>query len=238
MKVFNDNQEIRARLGMGSALYSNHFNKDGKFQFLIPTQETPFIGSEVGEVEIKVSCSSVVTKINGVETLNAAETGVYMHRDCIELLEELNGKTIELISMAGDFTGYRYSGSITYTPSNATMDDAWQGTIKITPKTKPEYVANCKPLLIPTVFFTTSIEPVVELDTTTGTFEQTIELSKEGATFKATSDSVETATVKVEGSKLTITGVKEGSTIIRLETSLEGHAPWKTTILVDVPKTL
>ena len=36
--------------------------------------------------------------------------------------------------------------------------------------------------------------------------------------------------------KLTITGVKEGATVINLKTSLEGYAPWETTILVIVPK--
>ena len=236
MALFNDAQETRARLGMGSALYSNYFNEDGKFQFLIPTVETPFIGSDVAEVEIKVSSSSVVTKINGVETLNAAETNVYMHRDCLRLLEKLNGKDIELISMAGDFTGFRYSAAVSYTPSNAAMDDAWQGTIKLTPKTKPVYVENCYELIIPTAFFESNIDSVIELETTTGTFSQDIEMKQEGATFTAEVDKSAIATAQVSSNKLTITGKAKGSAIVTLKSSLEGYASWETTILVIVPE--
>lgn len=235
MGLFNDNQEIRARLGMGSALYSNFFNEEGKFQFLIPTSETPFIGSDVSEVEIKVSCSSVVTKIAGVETLNAAEATVYMHRDCMNLLEQLNGKTIEIISMSGDFTGFRYSAVVSYTPNNAAMDDAWQGQLKLTPKTKPVYIENCYDLIIPTAFFDSNIDPFIQLDSTTGTYKIDVTLKNEGATFEATSKDQTIATATVEGNSLTITGVKAGSTIITLTTKLDGYASWTTSILVIVP---
>ena len=202
---------------------------------MIPTVETPFIGSDVAEVEIKVSSSSVVTKINGVETLNAAETNVYMHRDCLRLLEKLNGKDIELISMAGDFTGFRYTATVSYTPSNAAMDDAWQGTIKLTPKTKPVYVENCYELIVPTAFFESNIDSVIELATTTGTFTQDIKMKNEDATFTAESAKTSVATAQASSSKLTITGVAAGSTVVTLKSSLEGYASWETTILVIVP---
>lgn len=234
--VWNDMQETRARLGAGSALYSTFFNKEGKYQLLCPTVETPFIGSDVAEVEIKVSSSATVGKINGVETLNAAETSVYMHRDIIKLLEEISGKTIDLLSMAGDFTGYKYTGVITYTPSNATTDDAWQGTIKITPKTKPVFVENCYPLVIPTAHFTSGIEAFVELASTTGTYEATIETKPTDATVEAKSNDTKIATVVVTGKKVTITGVSGGSAIVTLETKKDGYASWKTSILVIVPK--
>lgn len=237
MTLFNEMEETRARLGAGSALYSDFFSTDDKFQLLVPTVETPFIGKDVAEIEVKVSSSSTVTKINGVETLNAVETNVYMHRDCARLLEKLDGKTIEIISMAGDMSGYRYSAAVTYTPSNATMDDAWQGTIKLTPKTKPTYVDNCYPLIKPTALFKSAIEPVVYLDTTTSTYELDIEMKPTDATFTATSEAEAVATAAVSGSKLTITGKKEGSTMITLKSNKEGYASWETTILVIVPAT-
>ncbi|MEG0366524.1 MAG: hypothetical protein RR585_06795 [Coprobacillus sp.] len=236
MGLFNDVQEKRARLGMGSALYSNHFNTEGKFQFLIPTAETPFIASDISEVEVKVSASSVVTKLAGVETLNAAETTVYMHRDCIRLLEKLNGKTIELISMAGDFTGYRYSATVSYTPTNATMDDAWQGTIKLTPKTKPIYIDNCYPLIVPTAFFESDIDSMVELQETTGIHTVDILTKPSDATVVATSEDSAIATATMTAGRLTITGKKEGSTVVTLKTTKEGFATWETSILVIVPK--
>lgn len=235
--LFNDKQEIRARKGMGSALYTDFFSTDEKFEFLIPTVETPFIGSDVSEIEVKVSCSSVVTKLPGVETLNAAETNVYMHRDCIRRLEKLNGKTINLISMGSDFTGYRYSAAVSYTPSNAAMDDAWQGTVKLTPTSKPVYVDNCYSLLRPTAFFDCDIDSVVELDKTNGTYSINVITKPTSATVKAKTEDEKIATAAIAENKLTITGVAEGSVVITLTTELEGYASWETTILVIVPKT-
>lgn len=237
MGLFNDMEEKRAHLGMGSALYTNYFNDDGKFSLLIPTVETPFVGADVAEVEIKVTSSSTVTKIAGVETLNTAEATVYMHRDCARLLEKLNGKTIELISMAGtDFIGYRYSATLTYTPSNATMDDAWQGTVKLTPKTKPIYIDNCYPLLKPTALFTNDIPSFVELETTVGTYTLDIQTKYEGTTIEATCEDTSIATATIASNKLTITGKKEGSVVVNLKTVKEGYASWETTILTIVPK--
>lgn len=236
MGMFNDKPETRARLGKGSALYTNYFNDDGLFSLLIPTVETPFIGSDVSEVEIKVSSASTVTKIAGVKTLNSAETTVYMHRDCARLLEKVNGKTIDLISMVGDFIGYKYNATITYTPSNAGMDDAWQGTIKLTPKTDPVYIDNCKPLLKPTAFFDGDIDAVIELDTTASTYNLVVATKHEGTTVGATCEDTNIATATIADNKLTITGKKEGSTIVNLKTAKEGYASWETSILVIVPK--
>ena len=42
MSLYNEVEEKRARLGNG-ALYTSHFNEDGKFSMLIPTGEIPFI---------------------------------------------------------------------------------------------------------------------------------------------------------------------------------------------------
>lgn len=236
MALFNDKSDPRARLGMGSALYTNYFNEDGLFSLLVPTVETPFISSDTAEVEIKVSSSSTVTKIAGVETLNSVEATVYMHRDCARLLEKINGKTIELISMVGDFIGYRYSAVITYTPGNAGMDDAFQATIKLTPKTKPVYIDNCKPLLKPTAFFEGDIDAVLELDTTTSECNLAIQTKHEGTTVVATCENTTVATATITDNKLTITGKQAGSTVVSLKTTKEGYASWETTILVIVPE--
>lgn len=210
MSLYNEVEEKRARLGNG-ALYTSHFNEDGKFSMLIPTGEIPFIQSETSEVEVKVTSSTTITKIAGVETLNTAETPIYMHRDCIRLLEKVNGKTIELLSVTADFTAYKYSATISYTPSNATMDDAWQGTLKLTPVTKPEYIDNCYQMLKATVFFTNNIDSVVELGKTTEARILEIETKYDDATVEATCEDTTVATATISSGKLTITGKKEGS---------------------------
>lgn len=231
--TWNSVQENKARIGKGSGIYTDYFRNDNKFSLLIPTVETPFIGREVGEVEIKVSSADTVTKIEGVETLNAAETTVYMHRDTIRKLEKVNRKTINIISLSGDFTGYKSAVTVSYTPNSATLDDAWQGTIKLTPVSAPEYIDNCFPLLIPTAHFIGTVPTPVELETTK-TLSFSVDTKPAEATVTAVSENTAIATATVADGIVTITGVKAGSTVVTLKTELEGYEGWETTSIVIV----
>lgn len=228
--------EDRARLGSGSGLYIKDSNYEGKYRLLLPTSSMPFTSRETGEVEIKVVTSDVVGKIKGVDTLNSGEADFYLHRDTIEAVEAVNGTEQNVLFLLSDFSGYRQTATITYTPSSAEMDSAITGTITVTPKTALAYEANCLPLLIPTLSFKSVIPAFVELETTTGTYTLDVELkdSKGTVTVKSSNDAV--CTAAVSGNKITITGKAEGSTLVRLTSSLEGYASWSTSILVVVPK--
>lgn len=233
MALWNDFQESKARTGKGSGIYTDYFRTDGKFALLLPTVDTPFITSEIGEIEVKVSSSSTVTKIEGTETLNAAETTVYMHRDNIRLLEKVNGKTINIIAMAGDFTGYKSSVTVSYSPNSAAMDDAWQGTIKLTPVTKPEFVDNCYPQVIPTAHFASAIPALLELKVGVK-HEFTVETKPTTASITVASGSATTATATAEEGKVSIEAKAEGSCVVTYKTNLDGYAEWETTTLVIV----
>ena len=76
----------------------------------------------------------------------------------------------------------------------------------------------------------------VELSETTGKYELDVTFKFEGTTFTAKSSNENLVTASVAGNKLTITGVAEGSTLVRLTSALEGYAGWETSILVVVPK--
>ena len=227
--------EQRAMKGAGGGIYKLD-ETDGKYAALIATTKLPFIASSISDIDIKVVNSSIISKIDGVETLETSETEVYMHRDAINKLEEINGKLLHLMSVAPDFTGYKYDASITYTPNEVEMDAAWMGTIKITPKNKPQYVENCFSLLKPTIKYVDAVSPTITLETTTGTAKQLITTDPKDATLEVKSDSDAIATVKNESGTVTITGVKEGSTIVRYKATKEGYAPAQTTTLVIVPK--
>lgn len=229
-------QETRARLGSGSGIYVLDNALGGKFKLFLPTQQVPFTSKETGEVEIKVVNADVVGKLKGIDTLNAGETDFYLHRDTIKIVEAADGQTYEFLSLLSDFSAYRYTATVSYSASNTEMDAAIVGTLTLTPKTKPVFVANALPLLIPTLSFVSDIPPIVELATTTGKYEQEIELKEADGTYTATSENQEIATAQVSEKKLTITGVAEGSTIVTLKSSKTGFAPWETTILVVVPK--
>lgn len=228
--------EDRARLGSGSGLYIKDDSLGGKYRLLIPTTSVPFTSRETGEVEIKVVTSDVVGKIKGVDTLNSSETEFYLHRDTIEALEKVNGTEQNVLFLLSDFSGYRQAATITYTPSSAEMDGAITGTLKLTPKTELVYEANCLPLLIKTCSFQSVIPAYVELNTTTAEYTLDVVCKFAGATVTVKSSNAEVCTATVSGNKVTIKGVAEGSTLVRLTSNLDGYAPWNTSILVVVPK--
>lgn len=234
-EVFNDFPEIKARTGVGAGLYSTFGRQDGKYALVVPTIETPFIESEYSSIEVRVTNSPTVGQLVGAKTLNTSEANVYMHRDVIDILENISGQKVNLLSLGSDMTGYTYQGIITYTPNNAEQDDAWQGTVTITPVTDPQYVRNAYPLIIPTAHFLTALDGVIQLATTTGTYTETVTTKYADTTVTAASSDADVATVAIANGVVTITGVAKGSAIISLTTSKTGYASWTSTSLVIVP---
>ena len=112
--------------GAGGGVYKLD-ETDGKYAALIATTKLPFITSSMSDIDIKVVNSTIIGKIDGVETLEASETEAYMHRDAINKLEEINGKLLHLMSVAPDFTGYKYDATITYTPNEVEMRHSMDG---------------------------------------------------------------------------------------------------------------
>ena len=204
-------QESRARLSSGSGIYI--LDKElNKFKLLIPTTQVPFVTQEAAEVEVKVVTSDTIGKLSGISTLNAGTADFYLHRDSI-----------------------RYTATMTYTPNSSEMDAAMTGTLTVTPKTQPTFVPNALKDMIPTLSFASEIPAVVELETTTGTYTQDIELKDSSGTITANAEDSAVVTAQVSGKKLTITGKVAGSTVVTLKSELEGWASWETTILVIVP---
>lgn len=230
--VFNEN---RARVGKGSGLYAQDA-ADSKYALLLPLIEVPFIKETLNTVEIKVASSDTISKIESTATLEEAEAPVYLHRDVLRVLEKINGKALHLLSKSGDETGFTFDGSVSYTADSAKMDEAWQGTIKITPLTKPVYVDDVYGLCKPTAKFASGIPANVQLESTTA--EETIAITCDpaDATVSASTNVSGIVTAAVENGAVKITGVGAGSAVVALTTAKEGYASWETTIHVVVPE--
>lgn len=227
-------QESRARLSSGSGIYI--LDKElSKFKLLIPTTQVPFVTQEAAEVEVKVVTSDTIGKLSGISTLNAGTADFYLHRDSISSLEKISGTEQEFMSVLSDFSAYRYTATMTYTPNSSEMDAAMTGTLTVTPKTQPTFVPNALKDMIPTLSFASEIPAVVELETTTGTYAQDIELKDPSGTITANAEDSAVVTAQISGKKLTITGKAAGSTVVTIKSELEGWASWETTILVIVP---
>lgn len=232
-EVFNVSERKGIR-GAGGGLYMMD-EADSLYKVIAPTVKLIFPKETVSEIEIKVVNDPNIGKIEGTTTIEASETEIYLHRDVIDILEKIKGKVLHLMSVAPDFTGYSYDGTISYTPNDVETDAAFQGTMKITARTKPSYVRDCFPLLKPTVKFG-SVEGNIELASTTEARVISIPLETDGMTATVKSSNETIATAVYSNGKLTVTGKKAGSCVIDITGTKDKYASWTTTIHVIVPE--
>lgn len=232
--MFEKLDELRAQTGLGSALYMQE--NDGKYALFLPLETIFSVAGKNESIEIDVTTSDTVTKLKGKKTLDDKDSDFFVHRDSLRKLESIKDKTVNLLKVNADYTAEKFAGTISYSTNDSKANEVNKGTITITPSSYDGYVDNCLDLLKPTAKFKSGIPAVVELTSKTGTFEFNIDLDPSDATFTAESESASIATATVTDNKLTITGVSEGSAVIKLVSAKADHASWETTILVIVPK--
>ena len=231
MPLYEERPEVRATSGVGCALYAK--NSNGFFSFMLALETVPAFKSTPEAIEINVTTSRFITKIEGKTTLEEKEIDFFLHRDSIRTLKAMDGKIVELLRVNPDYTGERCNCQISFTSQDATASDPNKGSLKITPVEYLGYVDNCYELIQPTCKFVAPIDAVVEIEGT-GKREINITTNPAEATLSATSETPEVATVNATAGKLTITGVKAGTSIVVLKAEHDGYAPWETTVLVIV----
>ena len=215
----------------GSAILMKKAN--GKYSILLPVEGTGENGSTPAQLDKTAIGNAQATSVEG-RTENPQKTlPFYTHRDNINVLEEIKGEVHEFLRLLPDFTGFKYSGTVSYMANNTDVGGLEQGQITITPTTKDEYVEDCYDLVEDTVVFTNSIDEIVEIN---GTETHTINVSTNpaDATISAVSATTDVATANAAGNAITITGVKNGSSIVTISASKDGYASFKRTVLVIV----
>lgn len=231
--AFNSVEDRALSEHRGSALLMKKSN--GKYSILLPVEGTGENGSTPAQLDKTAIGNPQATSVEG-RTENPQKTiPFFTHRDNINILESIKGETHDFLRLLPDFTGFKYSGQVSYMANNTDVGSLEQGQITITPTTSDEYVENAYALVEDTVVFTSAIDDVVTLK---GTGTKTIALSTNpaGATITATlpTGGSSYATANISGSNLTITGVTAGSTIVTVTASKSGYASFKRSILVIV----
>lgn len=229
-KSFND-PNVRSGQGSGYYIWDEKLNK---FKLAFVSEEVSTPTGDVDEIEYNPTTSTTATKIAGGEKLNAIEIPIPAHRDNYDFVEAQNRKTSKWMSTYGDGIGKIFYATLTYKDGTRKNGEIALLTVKLTPTSKPEYVRITKPLIIPTAKFE-DMETNIILPTKTSKVELSIPVYPTNAKVSAISENTGICTATYANNKLTITGVSEGYTIISLETSLEGYASMKRTILVQVP---
>lgn len=229
--MFNSIEDRALSEHRGSALLMKKEN--GKYSILLPVEGTGENGSTPAQLDKTAIGNAQATSVEG-RTENPQKTiPFYTHRDNINILESIAGENHDFLRLLPDFTGFKYSGSVSYMANNTDVGSLEQGQLTITPTTKDEYVENCFDLVEDTVVFTSSIDEVVTI-VGTGTKVINVTTNPSDATISATSDTEGTATVSVSEKAVTITGVKAGSAIITITATKSGYASFKRTVLVIV----
>ena len=229
--MFNSIEDRALSEHRGSALLMKKEN--GKYSILLPVEGTGENGSTPAQLDKTAIGNAQATSVEG-RTENPQKTiPFYTHRDNINILENIAGENHDFLRLLPDFTGFKYSGSVSYMANNTDVGSLEQGQLTITPTTKDEYVENCFDLVEDTVVFTSSIDEVVTI-VGTGTKVINVTTNPSDATIAATSDTEGTATASVSEKAVTITGVKAGSAIITITATKSGYASFNRTVLVIV----
>ena len=215
----------------GSALLMKKAN--GKYSILLPVEGTGENGSTPAQLDKTAIGNRQATSVEGRSENPQKTIPFFLHRDNIKILEGIAGETHDFLRLLPDFTGFKYSGQVSYMANNTDVGSLEQGQITITPTSKDEYVENCYDLVEDTAVFTSAIDEVVNL-ATAGTKTITLTTVPADATITAVSDTTGTATATVSEGVLTITGVASGSAIVTLTASKTNYASFERSILVIV----
>lgn len=216
---------------LGSGLYDKKEN--GKFSLFIPVTNLGEIGSAPDQIEKTVVGNMARSYIEGRKDSPQQTLTFYTHRDNLRILEKTKGKTREFLRVFPDFSAIKYSGKVNYKLNDTALDSAEQGEISITITVPEVVVDDCYALLEDTAIFTSDVPEVITIK---GTASEVVNvtINPADATVRATSETPAVATATADGNTITITGVKQGTSIVELETTKTGFASWKRTILVIV----
>lgn len=236
--MFNSIEDRALSEHRGSALLMKKAN--GKYSILLPVEGTGENGSTPAQLDKTAIGNPQATSVEG-RTENPQKTiPFYTHRDNINVLESIAGENHDFLRLLPDFTGFKYSGTVSYMANNTDVGSLEQGQLTITPSTKDEYVENCYDLVEDTVVFTSAIDEVVTVTKSGEGNTKVITLSTNpaDATITAASETTATATATLgegaDANKLTITGVAAGSTIVTVTAAKTGYASFNRSILVIV----
>lgn len=238
MFAYNTVEDRALSEHQGSALLSKKAN--GKYSLFLPVEGTGENGSSPAQLDKTAIGNKQATSVEGRKENPQKNLPFFVHRDNINILEAAEGQVIEFLRLLPDFTGFKYSGKVSYMINNTDVGSLEQGQLTITPETSDEYVEDCYDLVEDTVVFTSAIDEIAYLDSSSAAANHTkvyaLTTDPADATITATSGTTGTATATYNAStnSVTITAVAAGSSIVTLTASKSGYNSFKRTVLVIV----
>ena len=215
--------------GAGIYVYDDAISK---FVLLIPTTDMPAGAGAPETIDNPVLTTSVIGQVEGKQTIEQKEYTINWNRDNIRRLSKFAGRQCMFLERDGmEYTGSKFNGTLSFGKDAFSDNAIMQGKVWITVNEDLGFVDDIRDIYALTSVITSPLpETTVEAS---GTAKIALSTS-EGATVVATSEAESVATANVSGNVLTITGVAEGYTIIKLTCSATGEGTSERTLMVNV----
>jgi hypothetical protein len=231
--AFFQYKETRALSGYKSAwLY-----KDpdlGKYCLVGATETVPYVFGDKDTFEFDILQSPTKGQVEGKMSLESKDIEVLHHRDNALRFEKLKGKTLDFMTINGEFMGYKFAGTLDYRPNDAEAD-VNRATVTITPisaEVTPVYDARSE--IVETLCFASSIPATV-----TAGEKLDLSLMQSGVTATYKSSKLNDDG-KTWGTETSMPAETDGSYkapttagLYAITASATGYAPWTTTVYVE-----
>lgn len=215
--------------GSGIYVYDDTLSK---FVLLIPTSDMPAGAGAPDTIDNPILTVSRNGQVEGKQTVQQKEYTYNWNRDNNRRLQKYVGKQVKFLERDGmEYTGNIFIGTLAFDKDAFADNEIMNGKLYITVNDDLGYVDDIRDLYAQTAIITSAL-PAIDL---VGTASATLDITTStGATVTATSEATGVATATYSNGKLTVTGVAEGSTIIKLVCSATGEGSSERTIMVNV----
>lgn len=237
--ALNDNsffqyKETRALSGYKSAwLYRDP--ELGKYCLVGATETVPYVFGDKDSFEFDILQSPTKGQVEGKPSLEAQNIEVLHHRDNAYRFNKLKGRTLDFMTINGEFMGYKFSGTLDYRPNNAEAD-VNRATVTITPMSADaEPVYDARSDIAETLCFASAIPATIKVG---AKFNLSVVQSTATATYSIKKIGANNAETEATSS-LTATNPAEatiseaGLYAITVSDTAKVFAPWTTTVYVE-----
>ena len=208
--TFFEYKESQAHSGYRSAVLYKATGAS-KYQFLCASETAPFPFGSKETFEFNLLNSPSTGSVEGKDAAEQKEVELLYTRNNAMLFEKLKGQTLDFMTLTPQLVGYKYNGTISFRPNDAT-NDIHRGTYTITPMsidTTPHYMAR-EEVLMP-LFFANSIADEISVESlgtaTDISIDASLNKTLTGTEYYYT---VMTSESNEEGAKTKITDVVNG----------------------------
>lgn len=223
----------RALSDIGSAIFVRR-GGDTKYHLWLPATNLPATGSEPETMDTTVTTSRVKTSIPGRIDPGQKTITFMAHRDNWMILKRDHRKVLDFLHVNPDGTGFKFQAKVTSFQDETSVGGNLTGSAVLTVTSADELpIDNVADLLQESVTFVSAIPAIVSLK---GTGKESINVDTDpaDATISVTSDTEGVCTVKATGKVIEITGVAEGSALVKVTATQADCADGETYILVIV----